>query len=96
MLFFVYRVDKPGVAELRARTRPAHLEWSATLGSRVVYAGPTLSEDNKIMIGSVWILEARDRADAEETMRGDPYEQVGLFARHEIHAFMQVIPPPTS
>ena len=92
MLFFVYRVDKPGVVELRARTRPAHLEWSATLGNRVVYAGPTLTDDGRTMIGSVWILEARDRADAEATMDGDPYELVGLFASREICAFMQVIP----
>jgi len=91
VLFFVYRIDKPGVAELRAETRPAHLEWAATLGNRVVYAGPTLSDDGK-MIGSVWILEAKDRADAEATMRGDPYEQVGLFQSKEIQGFMQVIP----
>jgi uncharacterized protein YciI len=45
------------------------------------------------MTGSVWVLEAKDRSEADAIMRGDPYEQVGLFARREIQAFMQVIPP---
>lgn len=93
MHFFVYRVDKPGVSDLRMRTRPAHLEWAATLGSRVRYAGPTMAEDHRTMTGSVWVIEAKDRAEADALMRGDPYEQVGLFERREIHAFMQVIPP---
>jgi hypothetical protein len=92
MLFFVYRIDRPGVAELRARTRPAHLDWAATLGKRVVYAGPTLADDGKTMIGSLWILEAVDRADAERTMDADPYQTVDLFRSREIHPFMQVIP----
>lgn len=92
MKFFVYRIDKPGVAELRQRTRPAHLDWTATLGERVVYAGPTLSGDGKTMIGSLWILEADDLADAARTMDEDPYQEVGLFQSREIHPFMQVIP----
>jgi uncharacterized protein YciI len=92
MLFFVYRIDKPGVSELRQRTRPAHLEWTATLGSRVVYAGPTLSDDGKTMIGSLWILEAADLVDAARTMDEDPYQKVDLFQSREIHPFMQVIP----
>ena len=94
MQFFVYRIDKPGVSELRQRTRPAHLDWAATLGSRVVYAGPTLSDDGQTMIGSLWILEAADRADAERTMDADPYQKVDLFQSREIHGFMQVIPKP--
>ena len=93
MLFFVFRLDKPGVTELRMKTRPAHLEWAATLGARVKYAGPTTTDDGNIMTGSVWVLEAKDHDEADAIMRGDPYEQVDLFARREIHAFMQVIPP---
>lgn len=92
MLFFVYRIDRPGITELRMRTRPAHLDWTATLGSRVVYAGPTLSDDGQTMIGSLWILEAADLGDAARTMDADPYQQVDLFQSREIRPFMQVIP----
>ncbi len=94
MQFFIYRLDKPGVSELRQRTRPAHLQWAAALGGKVVYAGPTMTDDGKAMTGSVWVLEAGDRDEADALMRGDPYEQVDLFQRREIHAFMQVIPAP--
>ncbi len=94
MLFFVYRIDRPGVAALRQTTRPAHLDWAATLGSRVVYAGPTLSDDGVTMIGSLWILKAADIKDATRIMDADPYQLVDLFQSREIHPFMQVIPPP--
>lgn len=92
MLFFVYRIDRPGITGLRMQTRPAHLEWTATLGSRVAYAGPTLADDGRTMIGSLWILEAEDIADAARTMDADPYQQVDLFQSREIHPFLQVVP----
>ncbi len=59
----------------------------------MVYVGPTLADDGATITGSVWILEAKDRAEAETVMSSDPYEQAGLFATKEIRAFMQVIPP---
>ena len=94
MQFFVYRIDKPALSAVRQRTRPAHLAWAATLGNRVVYAGPTLSDDGTAMTGSVWVLEAASHAEADAIMQGDPYEQAGLFQSRQIHRFMQVIPSP--
>jgi len=92
MLYFIYRIDKPGTSALREATRPAHLEWAKTLGSLLVFAGPTLAEDETTMIGSVWILEASSREEADAVTRGDPYEQAGLFQSKEVHAFLQVVP----
>jgi uncharacterized protein YciI len=93
MLFFIYRIDRSGTGDLRTKTRPAHLEYAATLGDRLVYAGPTLNDDGD-MIASVWVVDAADRAEAEAITAADPYEQVDLFESKTVQRFMQVVPAP--
>lgn len=43
MLFIVHRVDRPGTNALHMKTRPAHLEWTKTVGARLKFAGPTMA-----------------------------------------------------
>jgi len=95
MRFFIYRVDKPECRDLRAQTRPRHLEYADTLGPRLVYAGPTLDDDGETMNGSVWIVEAASREEAEEITARDPYEQVGLFESKIVRPILQVVPKET-
>jgi uncharacterized protein YciI len=79
MLFVIHAIDKPGSAEIRLKTRAAHLDYLTAAGERVVAAGPTLTEDGVGMNGTVLILEAPDRAGAEDFARNDPYAKAGLF-----------------
>ena len=90
--YFVYRIDKPDSEALRAKTRPAHLEYAEKIRDKLVFAGPTLSEDGSKMTASVWIIEADSFDEAEAITRQDPFEKVDLFESKEIHRFMQVIP----
>lgn len=92
MRYFVYRVDKPGTQALRQQTRPAHLDYSATLGESLVFAGPTFGEDGKTMDASVWVIEADSMAEAERITAADPYEKVDLFESKLIKPFLQVVP----
>ena len=46
---------------------------------KLLVAGPTLSEDGGDMTGSLIIIEAKERAEAEAFTRDDPYSQAGLF-----------------
>lgn len=78
MLYFVYRVDKPGTLELRMKTRPAHLEYAEAIGDKLFFAGPAMDDDDN-MCASVWIVDAADRAEAEAITAEDPYEKVDLF-----------------
>ncbi|OYW83932.1 MAG: hypothetical protein B7X53_18195 [Hyphomonas sp. 34-62-18] len=70
-------------AERRAATRPAHLEWVATLGETCRMAGPLLSEDGR-MIGSVFLMVAEDAAAARALNAADPYTKAGVFGRVHI------------
>jgi uncharacterized protein YciI len=90
--YFIYRVDKPNSVALRMRTRQAHLDYAATLGAKLVFAGPTLADDEKTMIGSVWVLQVASREEAEAITRSDPYEEVGLFQSKIIQPLLKVIP----
>jgi uncharacterized protein YciI len=90
--YFIYRVDKPNSAALRMRTRQAHLDYAATLGATLVFAGPAFSDDEETMIGSVWVLQVASRDEAEAITRSDPYEKVGLFQSKIVQLLLKVIP----
>lgn len=86
MLYFVYRVDKPGTHDLRMQTRPAHMEFAEELGETLYFAGPSFDDDGN-MNGSVWIIHADSRADAEAITAADPYEKVDLFETKIVRRF---------
>lgn len=88
MLYFVYRVDKPGTLDLRMKTRPAHLEYAESLGDTLFFAGPAMDDDGN-MCASVWVVDAKDRAEAEAITAEDPYEKVDLFETKIIRRFMK-------
>jgi hypothetical protein len=96
MLFVIQCVDKPGHQALRASNRPAHLDYLNSFGTRIVVAGPTLTEDGTAPTGSVIILDAADAREAAAFAAGDPYAKAGLFASTTIAPWRKVImnPPP--
>ena len=88
MLYFVYRQDKPGALDLRMKTRPAHMDYAATIGDKLFFAGPAMDEDGN-MCASVWVVDAASRAEAEAITAEDPYEKVGLFETKIVRRFMK-------
>mgnify|MGYP003389737227 CR=1 FL=1 len=96
MHYFIYRLDKPGTEDLRTKTRPAHLEYADTLGPKLVFAGPTLDDNEKIMNGSVWVVDAGSKAEAEAITAADPYEKVDLFQSKLVQPILKVIPKDTN
>ena len=82
MLFVITAVDNENALPLRVATRPAHFDYAQRTGA-VRLGGPFLNDTGE-MIGSLIIIEAADRAAAEEWQRNDPYMKAGLFARTEL------------
>ena len=87
MLFAITCLDKPGSAEVRQTSRPAHLDFAAA--HTVVLGGPLLDEAGQ-PCGSMLVLDAPDRAAAEAFVAGDPYGLAGLFDRVTIHGYRAV------
>ena len=92
MNFVLYCVDKAGHGHVRTENRPAHVDYLKSNLERIVLAGPMLSDDGEAMLGSVLVIEAADRADAEGFAAGDPYTKAGLFESVTIKAFKKVFP----
>jgi len=92
MNFILYCVDKPGHSQVRADNRPAHLDYLNSNLDRIVIAGPMTSDDGDAVLGSLLVIEAADRAEAEAFAAGDPYAKAGLFDKVEIKAYKKVLP----
>ncbi len=86
MLFAVTNIDKPGVTELRAATRTAHLDYFATIAAKLYQAGPTMGRDGKPN-GSLVIVDAADFAEVEALMAADPYAKAGIFESTTISSY---------
>lgn len=91
-LFVMYGLDGPRGADIRKETRPAHLEWIASLAPRVKVGGPMLAEDGAAPVGSMIVLEAADLADAKAVLAEDPYRAAKLWDRIEIRQFNWIAP----
>lgn len=92
MLFAIRCTDKPGHAQVRADTRADHLAYLKARGDRLKLAGPLTSDDGGQVLGSLLVVEAEDRAEAEAFAAADPYAKAGLFERVEIDGFKWVLP----
>ena len=95
MLYALICKDKPDSLELRMATRPPHVEFLKSLEAQGVLkmAGPLLGDDEK-PIGSLVVIAAADKAEAEAIAARDPYAIAGLFASTEIRAFNWVFKNP--
>ena len=83
-LFCLHCLDKTeGGAEARAEARPAHLAWAAALPG-LAMAGPLLDAAGG-MVGSVFLIEAKDLAEAKAIHAQDPYVAGGVFGHVHIH-----------
>ena len=87
MLFAISCLDKPSSIALRQATRAKHLEHAAQ--HRVVFGGPLLDADGA-PCGSLLVVEADSREQAEQFAAADPYAQAGLFASVTIQGFRTV------
>ena len=85
-LFALICFDKPGSLDLRMATREAHLAYVGQPRAMLKVAGPLLDEAEG-MAGSMFILEAPDRAAVEAFTAADPYSQAGLFGQVEIRGY---------
>lgn len=90
MFFVIHATDKPGAIENRAkafRDHRIHLDQCAAHGVSVLVAGPLVADDGETPVGSLFVLEAKDRAAVDAFTRSDPYSINGVWDRIDIHYF---------
>lgn len=88
MYFALTCTDKAGALQIRLDTRAAHLEFLNGSG-KVVFAGPFIENDKPV--GSLVVIEAADRAEAEAFAAADPYAKAGLFESVTVREWRRVV-----
>ncbi len=90
MLFVIHALDGRDTENIRAAHYPAHKDFLATsakLGVRVVMSGPLTTDDGSKALGSLFVLEASDRATVEAFHRNDPFFKARVWETVSIAAF---------
>jgi uncharacterized protein len=88
--FVIHAMDKKDSLTIRAkfyRAHRVHLDEAGTHGVDVLTAGPLVAEDGETPIGSLFIVEAKDRAAVEAFTRSDPYHVNNVWERIDIHTY---------
>jgi len=93
MYYAIICHDKPGHTQMRQQTRPRHLSYLQSLGTRLKFAGP-FSDEQGNPNGSLVVVEAGSQAEAETIAANDPYAQQGLFSACHVHAWTWAVNNP--
>lgn len=78
MPYMIETWDGPARAELRQKTRPAHMAYLDANIAKVLAAGAKLSDDGETASGTLYIIDTDSRAEAEAFLAADPFTQAGL------------------
>jgi len=81
MLWMIDCTDKPGEQALRARHLPAHRQYLERCAERIFFSGPKLDDTGQTMIGSVFIITASSRQEAQRFVDAETLYRAGVFAR---------------
>jgi uncharacterized protein len=76
MLFVVHAVDKTDMLPTRAkfyRAHRVHLDDAVNYDVDVVTAGTLVADDGETPVGSIFVIDAKDRAAVDAFTRTDPY-----------------------
>lgn len=87
MLFVIFCIDREGAADVRRATIQAHMDYVGATDVHVVMSGPLVADDGAAPVGSLLIVDAPDRAAAEEFHRNDPLYKAGIWRMTELRAF---------
>lgn len=79
MQFVIQSHDKPDGGARRAPLRDAHLDYLKDFAKIIVARGPLLDDDGSRTIGSLLILDVRDKAEAEAFWADEPYNRAGVY-----------------
>jgi len=90
MLFVVHATDRQDALPTRAkhyRAHRIHLDEAGHHDVDVVTAGTLVAADGETPCGSVFVIDARDRAAVDAFTRSDPYHAHGVWERVQIHRY---------
>jgi len=64
---------------MREKGLQAHLDYLRSQKNILVVSGATLTDDGKEVTGSLLVVNAGSRAEAQAFVDGDPFQKAGMF-----------------
>jgi uncharacterized protein len=92
MLFVIHARDGEGALPRRLALYDAHKTFLADtrpFGVTVVMSGPLAADDGETMIGSLFVVDAPDRASVERFHAADPFKSAGIWETVSITGFIR-------
>lgn len=81
MLWSICSVDSPDAKTARERTMEAHSAYMKIKDPEIFFSGPLLNDDaSGASIGSLWIVSANSRVEAQAFADNEPRHQAGVYA----------------
>ena len=90
MLFVIHALDKSTGLATRAkfyRAHRIHLDDAGKYNVDVVTAGTLLADDGETPVGSVFVIDAKNRATVDGFVRSDPYHVNRVWEAVHIHGY---------
>ena len=90
MLFVVHAIDKKDILPTRAkhyRAHRVHLDKSEDHAVDVVTAGTLVADDGETPVGSIFVIDAKDRGAVDAFTRSDPYYVNSVWERIDIYRY---------
>jgi uncharacterized protein len=89
MLFWLHIQDKPGRVETRKKFVDKHRAYQKERGADIQLSGPLLAEDGETMIGSIFFIDAPDRAGVEQFIANDPFTKNDVWGDSVLTRFLR-------
>lgn len=80
MLYSVYCQDREDTAALREKHLVAHRAHLDAWNDRLFFSGPLQNDDASASLGSLFVLNVADRAEAERFIHTETFYKAGIFA----------------
>ena len=90
MLFVIHAIDRKDAMPVRAhhyRAHRVHLDKAEDFNVDVVTAGTLVADDGETPCGSIFVVDAKDRAAVDAFVRSDPYHANAVWERVEVHGY---------
>lgn len=87
MLVMCHCKDNSNQQQVRMTELAAHLNWVENNMHIIKVAGPLLDDNTQQIIGSLYILEAENKAQAEQYLAQDPYYKANIWQQITIKEF---------
>lgn len=90
MLFVVHATDKADALPVRAkfyRAHRVHLDQADQYEVDVVTAGTLVADDGETPCGSIFVIDAEDRATVDAFTGSDPYHVNGVWGKVQTHRY---------